>query len=96
MRRKNQELMTKMINFIDSEYQKNGSAPTLREIASEFNITSACVSHYLTEMKEKGLIKSNGKSRSIVIFQLLVPLLVEVHFLQKKTLKNICLYQLNF
>ena len=65
MRTKNQELMTKMINFIESEYQKNGVAPTLREIASEFNITSACVSHYLTEMKEKGLIQSNGKSRSI-------------------------------
>lgn len=65
MRTKNQELMTKMINFIDSEYQKNGLAPTLREIASEFNITSACVSHYLTEMKEKGLIQSSGKSRSI-------------------------------
>ncbi|HIT62480.1 MAG TPA: repressor LexA [Candidatus Caccovivens faecavium] len=65
MRSKNKELMTKMLNFIDSEYQKNGLAPTLREIASEFNITSACVSHYLTEMKEKGLIQSNGKSRSI-------------------------------
>lgn len=65
MRSKNKELMTKMLNFIDSEYQKNGLAPTLREIASEFNITSACVSHYLTEMKEKGLIQSNGKSRGI-------------------------------
>lgn len=65
MRTKNQELMTQMINFIDSEYQKNGLAPTLREIASEFNITSACVSHYLTEMKEKGLIQSSGKSRGI-------------------------------
>ena len=65
MRSKNQELMTKMIEFIDSEYLKNGVAPTLREIASEFNITSACVSHYLTEMKEKGIIQSNGKSRSI-------------------------------
>lgn len=57
--------MIKMINFIESEYQKNGLAPTLREIASEFNITSACVSHYLTEMKEKGLIHSSGKSRSV-------------------------------
>ena len=65
MRSKNKELMIKIINFIDSEYQKNGLAPTLREIASEFNITSACVSHYLTEMKEKGLIQSNGKSRGI-------------------------------
>lgn len=65
MRSKNKELMTKMLNFIDSEYQKNGLAQTLREIASEFNITSACVSHYLTEMKEKGLIQSNGKSRGI-------------------------------
>lgn len=65
MRTKNQELMTNMINFIDSEYQKNGSAPTLREIASEFNITSACVSHYLTEMEEKGLIENNGKARGV-------------------------------
>ena len=65
MRSKNKELMTKMLNFIDSEYKKNGLAPTLREIASEFNITSACVSHYVTEMKEKGLIQSNGKSRGI-------------------------------
>ena len=65
MRSKNKELMIKIINFIDSEYQKNGLAPTLREIASEFNITSACVSHYVTEMKEKGLIQSNGKSRGI-------------------------------
>lgn len=65
MRSKNKELMIKIINFIDSEYQRNGLAPTLREIASEFNITSACVSHYVTEMKEKGLIQSNGKSRSI-------------------------------
>ena len=65
MRSKNKELMTKMLNFIDSEYQKNGLAPTLREIASEVNITSARVSHYVTEMKEKGLIQSNGKSRGI-------------------------------
>ena len=65
MRSKNKELMTKMLNFIDSEYLKNRLATTLREIASEFNITSACVSHYVTEMKEKGLIQSNGKSRGI-------------------------------
>ena len=58
MRSKNKELMTKMLNFIDSEYQKNGLAPTLREIASEFNITYACVIHYVTEIKEKGLIKT--------------------------------------
>lgn len=65
MRSKNQELMTKMINFIDNQYERNGVVPTLREIASEFGVTSACVSHYLTDMKEKGLIQSNGKSRSI-------------------------------
>ena len=65
MRSKNKELMTKMLNFIDRKKKKNGLAPTLREIASEFNITSACVSHYVTEMKEKGLIQSNGKSRGI-------------------------------
>ena len=65
MRSKNPELMTKMINYIDSEYQKNGIAPSYREIASEFNITPACVCHYISDMKDKGLIQYNGKSRSV-------------------------------
>lgn len=65
MRSKNTELMTKMIDFIDNFYLENGTTPTFREIASNFNITSACVSHYVTDMKAKGLIQSSSKSRSI-------------------------------
>ena len=65
MRIKNQQLMRNIIDFIDREYLTKGVAPTLREIATEFGITSACVSHYLTDMKKKGLIQSTKKSRSI-------------------------------
>ncbi len=65
MRIKNQQLMRNIIDFVDREYQTKGVAPTFREIAAEFGITSACVSHYLTDMKNKGLIQSTKKSRSI-------------------------------
>lgn len=66
MRSKNQELMRKIIVFIETQYQTCGVIPTLREIANEFHITSGCVSNYIAEMKEKGLIESNGKSRSYI------------------------------
>ncbi|MBE5745673.1 MAG: repressor LexA [Clostridiales bacterium] len=65
MRSKDKILMTKMIEFIDSQYQNYGEIPTFREIAKEFNISSGCVSNYITEMREKGLLQSSTKSRSI-------------------------------
>jgi len=66
MRSKDQELMKKMITFIDNQYQAYGIIPTMREIANEFNITSGCVSNYISEMKKRGMIESNGKSRSYI------------------------------
>lgn len=66
MRSKDKELMKKMIDFIDSQYQNSGIIPTMREIASEFGIASSCVSRYITEMKENGLIAGNSNSRSLI------------------------------
>ena len=66
MRSKNQELMNEIVEFIESQYQSSGIIPTLREIGTHFNITSGCVSNYIKEMKIKGLIESNGKSRDYI------------------------------
>ena len=61
MRSKSATLMDKIVEFIDNEYCKNGVMPTIREIAQSLNISKGCVSKYLTEMKEKGMIeKANG------------------------------------
>ena len=50
MRTKNAELMNKMLDYINSNFEKTGRTPTYREIAKEFSITSACVSNYIKEM----------------------------------------------
>ena len=65
MRSKDKALMTKMIEFIDRQYQNYGEVPTFREIAKGFNISSGCVSNYIAEMRERGLLQSTAKSRSI-------------------------------
>ena len=67
MRTKNKELMEKMIEFIDSKYSETGKTPSYREIASEFNITSACVSKYINEMNDKDMLSINkGQARGII------------------------------
>ena len=66
MRSKSTALMEDIINYIDKEYLKNGRTPTMQEIADEMNITKGCVSNYIKEMTNKGLIINNGGSRGIV------------------------------
>lgn len=66
MRAKNKELMGKIIDFIDETYENTKRTPTYREIGKKFSITSACVSNYVKEMAEKGMISVSGKSRGIV------------------------------
>ena len=57
------------LDFIRQYIQTNGSAPTLRQIATSLGVSSlATVHEHLKTLEEKGLIKRNaGKSRSIEI-----------------------------
>ncbi len=65
MRTKNEELINSILNYIDDEFCKSGRTPTMREIAKEFNITSACVCKYVAEMENRGLLSNDGSSRGI-------------------------------
>lgn len=63
MRSKNQELMKDIVDFIDDYHRDNFTTPTMREIASKFNITTACVSKYIAEMQDRGMLEhTKGKS----------------------------------
>jgi repressor LexA len=65
MRKKNEELITNILQFIDDEYCRLGKSPTMREIASKFNVTSACICKYIAEMEKRGLVSNNGTGRGI-------------------------------
>ncbi len=66
MRSKNQELMNKIVEFIDNQYSSIGRTPTIREIATELNISKSSVGNYLNTLIDKGLITNSGGSRGII------------------------------
>lgn len=66
MRSKSQDLMNSIIGYINDEYSINGRVPTFQDIAQKFKITKGCVSNYIKEMQQKGLIENNGGSRGVV------------------------------
>lgn len=66
MRSKNQELMNKIVEFIDNQYSSIGRTPTIREIATELNISKSCVGNYINALIDKGLITNSGGSRGII------------------------------
>lgn len=60
MRSKNPELMDKIVGFIDEQYRLKGKVPTMRAIGEKLNISKSCVSNYIAEMKERGLVEHNA------------------------------------
>lgn len=56
MRSKNEELMKKILVYVDEFFEENLSTPSTRVIASRFNISGNTVYRYLQEMSERGLI----------------------------------------
>lgn len=66
MRTKSTELMDKIIEYVDSQYNQTGRTPTMEEIAVKMKITKGCVSNYIKEMTERKLILNNGGSRGIM------------------------------
>lgn len=65
MRTKNQHLIENIIAYINEQFSLTSKAPTMREIAREFNVSSACVWKYIKEMNEKGLVSNSGEYRGI-------------------------------
>ncbi|MDE6884304.1 MAG: hypothetical protein K2P32_00890 [Clostridia bacterium] len=65
MRSKNSDLMINIVEFINREYFDNGRTPTMQEIATTFGISKGCVSNYIAEMQEKGMLENSGSCRGI-------------------------------
>ena len=65
MRSKNFELMQNIVEFINKEYFDSGRTPTMQEIATAFGISKGCVSNYIAEMQERGMLENNGRCRGI-------------------------------
>ena len=61
MRRRNVELMNRIIEFAEQYYLENSSSPSVRTIADRFGIGVSTAYRYLLEMDERGLIKYDGK-----------------------------------
>ena len=65
MRTKNPEIINKIYEYIENNYYGQGITPSVREIADYVGISKSSVSNYIAEMKEKGLLESNGSWRGI-------------------------------
>ena len=61
MRRRNVELMNRIIEFTEQYYLENSSSPSVRVIADKFGIGVSTAYRYLLEMDERGLITYDGK-----------------------------------
>ena len=61
MRRRNVELMNRIIEFAEQYYLENSSSPSVRAIADKFGIGVSTAYRYLLEMDERGLITYDGK-----------------------------------
>lgn len=59
MRSKSVELKNKIVDFINKTYRAEGITPTVRKIAEALSISKSCVSNYLSEMKNEGMIVKN-------------------------------------
>ena len=61
MRRRNVELMNRIIEFAEQYYLENSSSPSVRTIADKFGIGVSTAYRYLLEMDQRGLITYDGK-----------------------------------
>jgi len=59
-----------ILEYIKGYIKKNGSAPSLKEIAVEFKLSSLATVHkHVTALQKKGLIKRTSSARSIEIVE---------------------------
>lgn len=56
----------KLLRFTEDYFAKNGTSPTLKEIAAHLKVSASTAHRYVKRLEEEGLLKkSNGKKRSI-------------------------------
>jgi len=61
IRKKNPEIMKKIIEYVEEYYFIHRSSPSMAEISSALNIGRSTAYKYLVEMNEKGILSYDGK-----------------------------------
>ncbi len=65
MRRKSEERLTAMLDYVNEYHRKEGRSPTVREVALAFDTPVSVAHKYLAELKNRGLLTTTGLSRGI-------------------------------
>ena len=65
MRSKNEEVMYRIVEYIDEYYLANDFVPTIQEIADKIGFNKGTISKYIQEMADKGMIDLTSGWRSI-------------------------------
>ena len=61
MRKKNTDIMDRIIAFADEFHREYGRSPSTTEIAIEVGVARGTAYTYLTAMRDCGMIEYNGK-----------------------------------
>lgn len=65
MRKRNEEIYNKIIEYINQYYNKFAISPSLAEIAEYLGVDKSTISRYLAEMRQKGLVDSGRNHRCL-------------------------------
>ena len=66
MRSKSEELMQKIVSYIDYSFINENRVPTLQEIADEMDVTKGSISQYIKVMVDKGMIEQSRSWHGLV------------------------------
>lgn len=66
MRYKDKDLMQKIIDYIDDEYQSKSKVPSMAEIADNLKMSKSSVSNYISDMVKEGKIENTGVGRGLI------------------------------
>lgn len=65
MRSKSEELMMRIVGFIEAYYFDKKCAPTLQEIADSLGYSKSCIGNYVQAMIENGMLDNSNGWRSV-------------------------------
>ena len=60
MRKKDTDKMNRIVDYINEQYFKNNTVPTIQEIARAMDMCQSNVQSYLYEMQDRGLVTMQG------------------------------------
>lgn len=65
MRKKDTDKMNRIVDYINEQYFKNNTVPTIQEIARAMDMCQSNVQSYLYEMQDRGLVTMQGGWRGV-------------------------------